>query len=267
MGGGSHLRLDTSNKDTTMNYKGREKMPWIEKEYNCGNCIIVKKGYASRYGAKREIAHITNKTTEIQQRVNDRNAMFRYSILANANFKKGDFFITYTFRKSFLPPSVKDCKKLWAKYRRKIRNYYKKLGSEFKYIYAFEHEGVRPHFHMLFNNPGMNIADLPQWEFGIAHIECLDDREYHSIGEYFVKIAYDVDNPDCKGKGELGCSRNLYRPEPDIKVLEGPNWDDQPEEREGYEIDYDSLENGYVEVIENHLTFRFQTFRYIRLIV
>ena len=239
-------------------------MPWLQKEYNCGNCIMVKRYYSSRFGAKREIAHITNKTTEIQQWVNDRNAMFRYAVLANANFTEGDYFITYTFRRSFLPSSIDECRQLWRKFRRKMRTAYKKRGLDFKYLYVFEYEGVRPHFHILFNNDGMNLRDLPKWEYGTPEVRTLDDREYHSIGEYFVKCVYDMDAGRYVPKGEIGSSRgNLYRPEPDITVIE-PNWSDIPEEREGYSVDYDSVENGYIEVIENRLTFRFQSFRYIK---
>ena len=96
-------------------------MPWIKKEYDLGSMKFVEKKYASRYGAKKEVAHIIkNKTTEIQQIVNDRNAMRRYGILANANFKKGDYFVTYTFRKDTIPPTTEECKALFEKYRRKI---------------------------------------------------------------------------------------------------------------------------------------------------
>lgn len=33
-------------------------MPWIKKEYDCGNCIIGKKYFSSRYGSKGQILHI-----------------------------------------------------------------------------------------------------------------------------------------------------------------------------------------------------------------
>nr|DAP59364.1 MAG TPA: protein of unknown function DUF1424 [Caudoviricetes sp.] len=245
-------------------------MPWIKKEYDCGNMKFVERKYASRYGAKKEVAHIIkkeaeNKTTEIQQWVNDRNAMKRFAILANANFKEDDYFITYTFRRGTIPPSVRECKKLWAKFRRKMRKVYKKAGIDFKYLYVFEHEGVRPHFHMLFNNDGINIKDMPKWEYGTPKIIPLDNREYHTIGEYFVKCVYDMEKGEYRPKGEIGSSRgNLFRPEPTITVLEGPDWNDIPEEEEGYEIDYDSLENGYIEVVENRLSFRYQSYRLMK---
>lgn len=241
-------------------------MPWIKKEYDLGSMKFVEKKYASRYGAKKEVAHIIkNKTTEIQQIVNDRNAMRRYGILANANFKKGDYFVTYTFKRGTLPPSAEECKRIFAKYRRKIRAVYQKKGLDFKYLYVFEHEGVRPHFHMLFNNDGVNMADLPEWEYATPHIEILDNREYHTVGEYFVKSVYDMEKGEYCPKGEIGSSRgNLFRPEPTVTVLDGPDWKDIPEEEDGYEIDYESIDNGYTEVVENHLCFRYQSYRLMK---
>lgn len=239
-------------------------MPWIKTTYDCGNCKMVKNYFASRYAAKKEVVHITNKTTAQQQSVNDRNAMFRYSVLANANFKKGDYFITFTFKRGALPGDINELKRIWAQYRRKLRAVYKKRGIDLKYIYSFEHKECRPHFHFLCNNDGVNIADFPKWEYGTPHIETLDDREYHTIGEYFCKVVYDEEKEKgkIKFKGDLNSSRNnLFRPEPDIEVLDAPNWDDVPEAEEGYEIDYDSIDNGYVEVVESRLRFRFQSYR------
>lgn len=91
-------------------------MPWIKKEYDCGNCVMVVKCFASRYGSKGQILHITdsnNKTSEKQQAVNDRNAMMRYSVYANANFKEGDYYATYTFKRGLLPATKKECEKIW----------------------------------------------------------------------------------------------------------------------------------------------------------
>ena len=99
------------------------------------------------------------------------------------------------------------------------------------------------------------------------HIEILDNREYHTIGEYFCKVVYDDEkiNGKIKYKGDLNCSRgNLYMPEPDVTVLKSDNWDETPKADEGYEIDYDSIVNGYVQVIESHLQFRYQSYRMIK---
>lgn len=238
-------------------------MPWIKKEYDCGNCVMIIKCFSSRYGSKGQVLHITssnNKTSDKQQAVNDRNAMLRYSVLANANFKEGDYFITCTFKRGLLPATKDECKTIWKKYRRKLRAFYKKQGKELKYIYVFEYEGVRPHFHILINNDDINLKDLPKWEYGTPHIEILDNRDYHTIGEYFVKVSYD----EASKKGELGSSRNLYRPEPKTTILQSANWSSTPKARAGYYIDTASLENGYIEVKQNGFIFRYQSYRMIK---
>lgn len=242
-------------------------MPWIKKEYDCGNCIMVIKCFASRYGSKGQMLHITdknNKTSIKQQAVNDKSAMLRYSVLANANFKEGDYFATYTFKRGLLPTTIEECEDIWKKYRRKLRDYYKKQGKSFKYLYVFEFDGVRPHFHILFNNDSINLADLPKWEYGNPKIELLDNREYHTIGEYFVKVCYDNEENTKGKKGKLGSSRNLYRPEPKITKLSGANWGNTPKARVGYYIDNLSVENGYIEVLQNGFIFRYQSYRMIK---
>lgn len=193
--------------------------------------------------------------------MNDRNAMERYSILANANFGTGDYFITYTFKNGCLPDSIDECKRIWAKYRRQLRGFYKKQGKDFKYIYVFEYDGVRPHFHILINNDDINLKDLPKWEYGTPHIEILDDREYHTIGEYFVKVSYEENG---NKKGILGSSRNLYRPVPIVTILCSSSWSSTPKAKEGYYIDENSVENGYIEVIQNGFIFRYQSYRMIK---
>jgi hypothetical protein len=106
---------------------------------------------------------------------------------------------------------------------------------------------------------------LPKWEYGNPHIEILDNREFHTVGEYFVKCVYDMEAEKYIPKGKIGSSRgNLYKPEPKIEVLDGPTWDDIPDEEEGYDLDYDSIENGYIEIVENRLTFRFQSYRLMK---
>ena len=187
--------------------------------------------------------------------------MLRYSILANANFKAGDYFITYTFKKGAMPATIAEHKVIWKKYRRKLRNYYKQLGKPFKYIYVFEYEGVRPHFHILMNNDDINLKSLPKWEYGTPHIEILDDRDYHTIGKYFVKVSYEEN----RKKGMLGSSRNLYRPVPKITVLNSPSWNTNPKAKEGYRIDGETLINGYVEIPQNGFTFRYQSYVMVKL--
>lgn len=263
-------------------YGGDIFMPWLSAEYDCGNCVIVKKYFSTRYGSKGKITYDTTKdgkTTRQQKACNDRKAEMLYDILANANFKKGDYFITYTFARGKLPklengkPDIKRCKRIWKTYRDKLRAYYRKCGKEIKYLYSFQYEDCRPHFHLLFNNDGINPADLPEWQYGTPKLEWLDGRQYHSIGEYFARgtpvETVDDDTGEVKTthkRGKLGSSRNLIRPTPKIKRLKKPNWNIYPKAKQGYNIDEASVENGYIENPYNQGTYRYQFYRMVRRI-
>ena len=183
--------------------------------------------------------------------------MKRLNILVNANFKKGDYFITFTFANGKKPNTNDECKIIFKKYLRKLRELYKKRGTELKYIYVFEYEGVRPHFHILFNNEGINLSELPQWEYGTPKIELLDDREYHNIGEYFVKQVAPEEN---RRRGKIGSSRNLYRPEPKITVLSSPHWSKRPRVQQGYRLIDETLINGYTKYIDSGYMFPYQSY-------
>lgn len=249
-------------------------MPWLRVEYNCGDCVIVKKYFSTRYGSKGNITytHTENgKTTKAQKRCNDRQAELHYDVLANANFKEGDYFITYTFARGKLPKenTIKRCKRIWKTYRDKLRACYRKHGLELKYIYAFQYEDVRPHFHILMNNDGMNPADLPKWKYGTPEWKTLDDRKHHSIGEYFAR-GTPVEIIDENGqkitlhkRGKLGSSRNLWKPTPRIRRLKRSNWSENPKVRKGYYLK--AIENGHIDNPFNQGNYRYQYYCMVRL--
>lgn len=255
-------------------------MPWVSVEYDCGNCILVYKHFSTRYGSKGKITYTKTdkkgKTTKEQKACNDRRIEIQYDVLANANFKNGDYFITFTFARGKLPqlengkPDIERCKRIWKTYRDKLRKYYRSQGKEFKYIYSFQYDGCRPHFHFLCNNPDINIAKFPKWKYGTPKLEWLDNRPHHTIGEYFARGSLvNVKKDDgtvevTHRKGKLGCSRNLIRPEPKIKRLHKPSWNIKPKARKDYYIA--DLENGYMFNPYNKGVYHYQFYRMVRRI-
>lgn len=71
---------------------GVEKLPWIKKEYDCGNCIVVVKEFSTRHGSKGKITyHTTNErgeVTETTKRYLERRAQFKADVIVNSNFGK-----------------------------------------------------------------------------------------------------------------------------------------------------------------------------------
>lgn len=240
-------------------------MPWIKTEYHCGNCIIVTHHFSTRYGSKGKIKYQTTdekgKTTEAQMRYLERRARLKADVIVNANFKKGDYFITFTFARGKLPDSKKKINRIWKNYSDKLRKTYRKHGFECKYYGVLQDKGCRPHFHFVFNNV-FNIAEFPEWKYGNPKIEILDGRKHHNIGSYFLRGTTKEDKNGIKEhfRGQVYCSQNLFRPTPRVTKLKGSSWRDTPKNRKGYYVDKATLENGYIINPYNNGTYRSQVY-------
>ncbi len=241
-------------------------MPWIKKEYRIKNFIYVERTFSTRYG-KGWVCRSPNEkeTSEKAARVNDRRKIKYMGLLANANFTEGDYFITYTFRRELRPACLDDCRELWRKYLRKLRDAYKKAGQPFKYMWCIESENCATHIHMLFNSD-VPLRSLPPWPYGNPKIELLDDRKWHSIGEYISKENHRKkrDGEQAHTKKTMGTSRNLIRPQPKVTVLVSGRWPEKPRAPKGYYLDESSLENVVYENTFNGVMFPCQTCRFIK---
>lgn len=129
--------------------------------------------------------------------------------------------------------------------------------EELKYLWCLEHKKYAWHFHLLANNAVNSKVFRSAWDFGKVHIENLDDREYHSVGEYMMKEQY-IHEDDRKTKVQrcYGSSRNLYRPEAEIELLADNNWSETPTEEDGWMLVEDSVDNGEVVIEGIDATFR-----------
>lgn len=246
-------------------------MPWLKAEYDCGNCIIVKKYFSARWGSKGQV--IYNKSNKhgnlniCQQRCNDRALQLKYDVLVNTNFGEGDIFITYTFARGKLPKddTIQRSKSIWKYHRQKLRDYYRKCNVELKYIYAFQYEGVRPHFHILVNGSGVNVRDFPKWKYGTPKIEFLDNRPRHTIGAYFSRgSVIEIDGVEEHKRGKIGTSRNLIRIKPKIRRLKRHNWNLNPKAKVGYIVVKHTVENGYYINPNDNQPYQYQSYVMIK---
>jgi len=166
---------------------------------------------------------------------------------------KSDIFVTYTFGRGRLPEGetkdevIQKCKNIWKYYRAKLRNYYRSQNAELKYMYAFQFEDVRPHFHLLCNSAeGINVCDFPKWKYGTPKIEFLDDRPRHTIGAYFARgtTVMNSNGVEEHKRGLIRCSRNLAQPIVRRRRLKRSGWKCEPKANKGYVIVKDTVENG-----------------------
>ena len=238
-------------------------MPYVKKTVSCGKVKFVKKYFASKHSQKKQEFRSTKsgKTSEAQEKINDKNKVERFSILANANFTTDDYFVTFTYKRENRPNSLDEARQEWNKVLRRLRIAYKKECEELKYLWCLEHKKYAWHFHLLANNAVNSKVFRSAWDFGKVHIENLDNREYHSVGEYMMKEQY-IHEDDRKTKVQrcYGSSRNLFRPEAEVELLEDSNWAETPTEEEEWVLVEDSVDNGEVVIEGIDATFRYQSY-------
>lgn len=241
-------------------------MPWIEKTVDCGNVKFVKRYFSTRYGTKGQVFRngAVGTTSEAQERINDKNKIERFNILSNANFYEGDYFLTFTYKRENRPDSLETAKDQWTKLLRKLRALYKKNGTALKYLWCLEYKNNVYHFHMLCNNDNINSKEFQRlWKYGSINIKCLDDRAYNTVGEYMMKEQFTKEEKT-KPSRCYGSSKNLYKPEPQIKILNNGEWDETPVADAGYTLDDDSLENGEIYIEDIDVSFRYQAYRLLK---
>lgn len=241
-------------------------MPWIEKTVDTGKVVFVKRYWSSRYGTSKQVYRSASegKTSESQEKVNDKLKVERFSILVNSNFGEGDYFLTFTYARDKRPKTLDEAREQWTKFLRKLRTLYKKNDQELKYCWCYEYKYVAGHFHLVCNNPDINSKHITKlWQYGIIHTKNLDDRAFHSVGEYMMKEQY-IKDEKTKTRRCYGSSKNLYRPEPNYVVIPGPDWNENPNDMPGYELDETSLENGEIYIQDINATFRYQSYRMLK---
>lgn len=237
-------------------------MGYRKIKYIFSNSIEYEYHFAGKYGAKGEKrAPRRKKTPEQQAKVNQSQKERRVRRLIKANFKKNDIWATLKYPRG-TRKSLDEVMKDFDKFRKTMREAYKKLGEKFKYIYRLEigrNGGI--HIHMIINRsrgrPDTEVLIQEAWTAGRANYQNLYDAGgYQDLAEYIVKI------PDKKVMKQLSffeederkvfikysSSRNLIKPEPICKDYR--HWslrkiiEEGPKPTPGFYIDKSSLEYG-----------------------
>lgn len=149
-------------------------------------------------------------TTEIQKKLNQRNAERKLIRLVHNNFTENDIALHITYEDGRMPPDEDSAKKILARYIRKLRALFKDRGIELKYISTTEVGKTtgRVHHHMILTG-GIDRDTLEKmWGYGYANSKRLQfGREgVAGLACYMAKEAGQY--------RRWSCSRNLERPEP-----------------------------------------------------
>lgn len=168
-----------------------------------------------RPGARREKCRPTR---EAQRLINQRDAANKARRLILANFSEpGSLEIDLTFGRPALKAEAMEA---WKKYIRALRKEYKAAGVELRYMY-FSEQGVRSgkwHFHLLVS-PGISRDRAEElWVHGYANSRRprIDETGLAGMAEYLTK-QYRKRKPEDAGKRRWSCSRNLIRPEAEVR--------------------------------------------------
>lgn len=206
---------------------------------NLGNGYAeVEEYYAARRGKKSCRRSPFGSTARDQAIINERNAEDRLRWLITANFKQGDLHLSLTYRKDDRP-TFEESKKRVREFNRLMRNYYKKQGKEYKYIWTTE-KGKRGaiHHHFILEYMDLRITQS-FWKWGkVIFNSCLDKSEsYGALAWYLIKgnrkAFNSCDYPSYKRYNAAKC---LKQPVITYKRLKAAVWRDFPKSCREYEV-------------------------------
>lgn len=236
-------------------------MPCLQKIYRCGKSIFVEKIETRVYkkGEKRERRKLS---TEEKQKENFKAAVRKLHMILNLNFNGDDYWYTLTYPRDGRPEK-EQAKKNLKKFIDKLRNEYRKLGYELKWIAVTEWNNKAIHHHIVISG----IEQTPkivreQWKFGRPQFKLLDENgDYEGLAEYIVKETKDTFRlKDTVNKQMYSCSRNLKRPVAERKRILKQSIDKEPRAFKGYYIVPDSIVEG-----TNPFGYRYKYYRMLQI--
>lgn len=204
-----------------------------QKTLRAGNLVsVVEYSRPLPKDSPRQRAEKHRATTDAQRRLNNKTLKGKLAFLLAANFLPGkDYFITLTYAAGQEPKDRTTAKKNEQAFIRKLRKQRRQRGLTTKYISTVEsrHDDGRYHHHMVINSTDIkrDVEDLLSlWTFGSVDIRILFDKTHRksnwlSVARYLTKERPE-DGPDLTPVGArvFSCSRNLYRPKPEYRIID-----------------------------------------------
>lgn len=148
-------------------------------------------------------------TSEIQKKLNQRNAKKKLTRIVHTNFTSNDLALHLTYDPAHTPESYEDALRMVQNYLKKLARRYKKRGMELKYILSTERggRGGRIHHHLIIN-AGFDRDELERlWGHGYANSKRLQFSEDGVSG-----LTHYITKGDESYK-RWSSSTNLVRPE------------------------------------------------------
>ena len=205
-----------------------------EKIYRCGDYLEadIFPVFAKAQG-RRKAKY--KPTSEMQARLNQRNAERYLTRLLNLNFTEDDISVTLTYSDSYLPETLEEAEKDVYNFLRRLKRLRAKSGLP-EIVYVKIAGPGRFHFHIPMSGGVDDKAIQKLWPYGYANIihfefnengiegharyiakqfEGSDDIDIFSmfdINEETGEVSEKSDAGRSKGKRRYSCSRNIKRP-------------------------------------------------------
>lgn len=187
-----------------------------ERRYFCGDYLEVD--IYPVFRKQRVRGRKAKPTSEVQERLNEHNAVEKLIRLLNANFTATDYEFHLTYTDENMPETVEEAKRDIQNFLRRVKRLRASHGlDELKYICVPEggFEGTRFHFHVTMNG-GLDRTLIEElWGFGYANGKRLQFNEngVEGLARYVTKqfTAHKDELPFGK---RWSASKNLYMPAP-----------------------------------------------------
>ena len=180
---------------------------YSEKKYYCGDYLEVD--IYPVYKKQRGRSKKAKPTSEIQKKLNQRNAERKLIRLLNTNFTKRDIRFDLTYDEDHYPNSPEEAQKQCQNFLRRVKYARAKRGlPALKYVFVTEigRDKGRLHHHVVMSG-GMDITELAEiWGRGYTAAKPLQFNEQGITG-----IAMYLVKEPILGKRWCG-SRNLSKP-------------------------------------------------------
>ena len=175
-------------------------------------------------------------TSDMQARLNQKNAERYLTRLLNLNFTEDDISVTLTYEDKYLPDTIEEAERDFHNFLRKLKRLRKKLGLP-EIVYVKITGAGRIHFHVPMTGGVDDKAIQRLWPYGYANIIHFEFNENGIAGHArYIATQFELDEIDifsmfdinqetgevtekdglisarAKGKRRFSCSRNIKRP-------------------------------------------------------
>ena len=220
---------------------------YIREVRIAGDTVVIRERMKKKVNKGQKRAPKQNVTSEKVWWNNLKYAIFKLTVILNANFRPGDHLLTLTYTTE---PTREEAEKLLKKFHRAIRIKCKQQGIDFKRVTVTERKGVRLHHHIVCSKVPMEIIKQC-WPHGMVfHRPLWDYPNYSRLAEYLLKQASALHMEDGDiSKKRYTTSRKIIVPEGKEEEIKRGDLEDEPKAFKDYEIDRAS-----VQIYENEIT-------------